>query len=133
MLKRTKPIFLISLPFLLAAEASRADWHCSNDVEVQCSERTCTANNKGDFTPMDVSFSSTGEFSVCAYSGCWEGMGQMLSTAPYLVIWKPQAHWSNPGESNENREDVIFALSLSDQIAVLKVGGFAQPLHCSKD
>lgn len=106
-------------------------WNCRNDVEVQCVSGTCSAETEeGDFTPMSLAFSSTGSFSLCAYSGCWDGEGTVVSTKPFLVITQANAAWSDPSSNGERDADVMIAFDRQDAIAIVKAGAFATPLHC---
>ncbi len=106
-------------------------WNCRNDIEVQCAGGDCSAETEpGNFTPMSLAFSSTGSFSLCAYSGCWDGEGTVVSTAPFLVITHARAEWSDPSSNGERDADVMIALDREDGIAVIKASGFATPLHC---
>ncbi len=79
---------------------------------------------------MDVSFNSAGEFSVCAYSGCWRGRGSVHSESPFLVISKPKAEWSFEPDRESRRVDILIAFDPSDRVAMVKAGGFAHPFNC---
>lgn len=116
---------------LIPAHAEDA-WRCTNDIEVQCSPQACTAETEaGAFTPMAVAFDSSGSFAVCAYSGCLEGQGTVGAKTPFLIIW--QAQVSRSGPHQDDREDVLIAFHPHDRIAVVKAGGLATPLRCSKN
>lgn len=115
----------------LCGHAQAEVWNCRNDVEVQCARGECDAEaEEGHFTPMSLAFSSTGSFSLCAYSGCWDGEGRVVSTAPFLVITHAKAEWSDPSSNGERDADVMIAFDRQDRIAVIKAGSFATPLHC---
>lgn len=106
-------------------------WNCRNDVEVQCARGACSSEaEQGSFTPMSLAFSSSGSFSLCAYSGCWDGEGTVVLTAPFLVITHVKAEWSDPSSNGERDTDVMIAFDRQDGIAIIKAGGFATPLHC---
>lgn len=125
--------FLLSLAGLLVATPLHAgSWQCRNSVEVQCEAQTCSATPEGGFTPMQVDFDSTGKFSVCAYSGCWEGRGGVSINWPFMIVSKPGANWSDPSRKTENRQDILIAYNATDNIALVKAGALALPLHCHR-
>ena len=82
---------------------------------------------------MDVSFNSAGEFSVCAYSGCWKGKGKVYSDPPFLVISKAMTEWSFEPNRDSRRADILIAFDSSDQVAMVKAQGFAHPFNCEAD
>ncbi len=113
------------------AHAHADVWNCHNDIEVQCASGACSSEaEQSSFTPMSLAFSSTGSFSLCAYSGCWEGDGAVVSNVPFLVITLAKAQWSDPSANGERDADVMIAFDRQDGIALIKAGGFATPLHC---
>ena len=114
----------------LSATASGAEWRCRNSVEIHCTEGTCKAIDREETSTMDVSFNYDGEFSVCAYSGCWSGRGQIHLDRQFLFIWKERAEWSFEPDRESRRSDVLIAFDQSDQVALVKVGGFAHPFNC---
>lgn len=131
----TKPVSaMLVLAFAIASVGGRADaWTCRNDMEVQCGPKACSVTENGGFTPMHVSFDSSGRFSVCAYSGCWEGKGAAAWNEPFLVISQKQVDWSDPNRRIDGREDILIAFSSTDRLALVKAGRFALPMHCSKE
>lgn len=115
-----------------AAEGSATEsWHCRNDLEVRCAEGRCEAQIEGGFTPMDVHVDDSGAMSVCAYSGCWEGTGEVLRGEKFLVLVGHGLAFSTSRESESSRADVVMAIDRADRVATLKVGAFAHPLLCS--
>ena len=110
-----------------------ADWFCRNDLEIQCSDTSCEATDRQEFTTMHLSFKANGEFMVCAYTGCWEGIGQVIETRPFLIIWKEQADWYTQNRLGTNAQNVLIAFDRSDKVASLKVGGWAHPMNCSSE
>ena len=104
-------------------------WRCRNTVEVQCHDNNCTALPQDETTPLDVAFTTTGAFIVCAYTGCWEGDGKIAATDPFLVITQKEAPWSDPFNP-ENAQDILITYHRADNIAVVKAGGFVIPLAC---
>jgi hypothetical protein len=123
------PLVLLSL----VSNPEEADWHCTNDVEVACVEDSCTVYDPEETSTIHVYFSVSGEFSVCAYSGCWDGKGKVATTAPFLIIWKEQADWNFSPDREKNRKDVLIAFDVSDQVALVKVGALASPFNCSSN
>lgn len=121
------------LAVLLSSIVQAEVWNCRNDIEVQCSTDRCGAETEeGDFTPMSLAFSSTGSFSLCAYSGCWDGDGDVVAKVPLLVILKTNAEWSDPSSDGARDSDVMIAFDATDRIAVIKASGFVTPLHCRR-
>lgn len=105
-------------------------WRCRNTVEVQCHAGECAAATDG-ITPLDVRFDTDGGFSVCAYTGCWDGTGKAVRSPPHLLISAAQVEWSDPARRDENRADVVIAFDSADRIALVKAGVFALPMACS--
>lgn len=119
------------IPFLMCFAMSSAwagAWQCESDVEVQCENFGCAAN--AEFTPITMSFLENGEFGVCAYSGCWEGIGKVVINDPFLVISSSAAEWSS--EDAIGSEAVAIIYDRRDDIALLKVASFAMPLVCNR-
>lgn len=82
---------------------------------------------------MDVRFDTRGKFSVCAYSGCWDDKGRVITSDSSIVILKERAHWSTSNDEAAMREDVSIVLSTTDRIALIKAGSFVLPMHCLKE
>ena len=123
-------VLLLATIGTLALQPVRADWHCQNDLEVHCDESSCELTNSDEATAMAVSFSESGRFSVCAYSGCWSGLGTVVSLSPFLVITSEKAEWSFPPDRTANAKDVLIAFDPSDKVALVKVSGWAIPFRC---
>lgn len=125
--------YLTLLLSLLAAAPAQAGtvWHCSNpDLEIGCGDGRCQATPAGEFTPMDVDFSDDGSVSACAYSGCWDGAGEVQGDARYLTIIARDLAFSTAPDRVDARADVVLVLDREDDVAVLKMAGYAQPLVC---
>jgi hypothetical protein len=106
-------------------------WNCRNDVEVQCTEESCGATSEeGSFTPMSLAFSTSGSFSLCAYSGCWDAEGDVIVRSPFVVIMNKGAQWSDPSSNGERDSDILIAFDTTDRVALIKAGGFTTPFHC---
>lgn len=118
-------VYLGGIPFWVSAQG----WRCFNDIEVRCYDAHCLAFDNDDFTPLSVDFDESGKLSVCAYSGCWQGRGHILSAQPYFVIFAEDLKWNNPYA--ENTENVLISLNRKSNIAILQVDFFNQPLICA--
>jgi hypothetical protein len=120
---------LVFLPGL----SSAANWRCSPDVEVWCTIESCATNEeKLEAIRIGVTFDSRGVFSLCAYTGCWEGKGKVVSVSPFLVITLGNVDWSDPNQRVEARENVLIAFDVKDQVAMVKAGSISMPMRCSK-
>lgn len=100
-------------------------YQCKNDIEVQCTTSRCSSEPES-FTPMSISFDTSGDVNVCAYSGCWKGHADVSVTAQFIVLTGNNLSFSN----SDDKQSIAITLDLSDNVAVLKVDSFAQPLLC---
>ena len=119
-----------ALAIAFCAPLHAESWHCQNTVEIQCHAGECAAETYG-VTPLDVRFGDDGGFSVCAYTGCWDGTGKAVRNPPHLLISAVQVDWSDPSRQAENRSDIAIAFDSADGIALVKAGVFALPMACS--
>lgn len=119
---------------MLVSHLSRAEgWSCGPDLELHCTAESCSvSDHQGGGIPIYLSFDSHGNFMLCAYTGCWEGKGTVVSSSPFLVITKKQVDWSDPNQRVEGREDVLIAFSPSDKVVMIKAGSISMPMRCSK-
>ncbi len=106
-------------------------WQCRNDLEVSCGEGACEATAGDDFTPMSVVVDDSGAMSVCAYSGCWEGTGEVVPSRDFLVLIGTDLEFSTSRDP-ESVADVVIAIDRADEVATLKAGEFAHPLLCER-
>ena len=105
---------------------------CSNGrLEVQCDPVGCRVADSASVTPMELTLDDSGAYSACAYSGCWEGQAEVLKTEAHLVLHATQAPFLS-GSSRTNGGPIIVSVDLADDVAVLKLGPFAQPLQCRR-
>src|SRR5690606_13890883 len=88
-------------------------WRCRNSVEIHCDSEACTASPRDEMTPMDVMFSIDGGFSVCAYSGCWDGSGAVAAHGPFTTIMQRMVPWSDPARA-DGAEDVMISFDADD-------------------
>lgn len=109
----------------------RQSWQCRNDLEIQCGEGACSAATGDDFTPMSVTVEASGNMAVCAYSGCWEGTGEVVADGPFLVVIGRELQFST-ATGGAPGQDVVVAIDRTDSVGILKAGGFAQPVHCRR-
>lgn len=118
---------------LLAANALAAltTVNCANaDLEIGCSEGRCYASSAGDFTPMSLAFNDTGSVSACAYTGCFEGRGLVQGDERYLSIIARDLTFEPNVNEQPFQADVVIIWDRQDNIALLKMAGYAQPLTC---
>ena len=99
-------------------------------LEVRCGEGTCEAETGDAFTPMSVRVDDSGAMSVCAYSGCWVGTGEVVRSEEFLVLIGHDLKFSTSPDSESAEEDIVIAIDRADGIATLKAGEFAHPLLC---
>lgn len=126
-------MLLIALAALVTASKSEvpADrWACANDIEVWCSVDGCAAKDADETTPMAISARRSGEFSVCAYTGCWEGRTRVVDSAGRLV-------WSADGvafstQPDGFKADVTLLIVEKEGVGFVRVGAIASPLMCSR-
>jgi len=116
----------------LAARASKAeippeDWTCANQIEVWCSADGCAATSAEESTPLSISASSDGRLSVCAYSGCWEGLAA-FSRIDGRRLWTARAL---PFTSGLGASDVTLLIE-ADGVGFVRAGGLATPALCSR-
>ncbi|MHA7871209.1 MAG: hypothetical protein ACX939_02550 [Hyphococcus sp.] len=106
-------------------------WRCRNQVEVWCAVDGCAAKAEDETTPLDIwARGDTGEVSICAYSGCWEGGGRLSRTKGRLL-------WAADGvpftaRSGGFSADVTLLIIEKDGVGFVRVGGFATPVLCLK-
>ena len=125
------------LMLLLAALASSSKseippdaWDCANEIEVWCSVDSCDAKSAEETTPMSITARRDGEFSVCAYTGCWEGKATVTDHAGRLM-------WVGDGAAFSTRPDgfvadVTLLIIEKDGVGFVRAGGIASPLLCSR-
>ena len=110
-------------------EAAVAKWNCRNQVEIWCAADGCAA--AADFTPMDVTASTTGRVSACAYSGCWEGDARREENAQAHVWTADRLNWTGV-PAGGYVDDVALLIMKRDGVGFIRIGGFANPLICER-
>lgn len=125
-------MLLLALAAFLGASKSEIPpdrWACSNDVEVWCAVDSCAARPEGETTPMAISARADGEFSVCAYSGCWEGKAKPANIAGRLLWAADDVPFSSPPDGGFTA-DVSLLIVAAEGVGFVRVGGIASPLLC---
>jgi len=79
---------------------------------------------------MAISARRSGEFSVCAYTGCWEGKTEVADIAGRLVWAADKAAFStNP---DDFFADVTLVIIEKEGVGFVRAGGIASPLLCGR-
>ncbi len=128
------PMLTLLLAALLSSSKSEIPpdrWDCSNDVEVWCAVDGCAARPEGETTPMSVSAGRDGSFSVCAYTGCWEGETEVVETAGRLLWAADGAGFSSQPEGGFEA-DITLLIIERDGVGFVRAGGIASPLICAR-
>lgn len=118
--------FLTGVPSLSFADR----WDCHVDVEVQCSDELCNAY-PGDIVskpPVGATFDTEGNFSICAYAGCYVGKGLATRQGPFLSIAHESATWTD----SDIPKPVFIVLDTTDNFGLFKAATFVQPMICKK-
>lgn len=110
------------------SEVPADEWVCTNQIEVWCDEDSCAARPPEETTPLAVSAGRDGRFSVCAYTGCWEGR-----TAP--VAASGRYLWAADDVAFSADESLTAGVTLlivdRDGVGFVRAGGLATPLLCA--
>jgi hypothetical protein len=120
-------ILIILFMSVFSSPASSEMWQCTNKQEIRCSGENCKVEKEGEFTPMSVFFDKKGKMSVCAYTGCWEGTGNVMTSINFVYLTGKSLPFSTAPDSKQN---ISITLDTSDNIALLKAGEFSHPLVC---
>jgi len=123
-------LLFVALLSLLSSAIPVDQWTCSNDVEIWCGEGACKARPEGETTPMAVTASVDGAFSVCAYSGCWEGEAK-VTDAGDTRIWSAKAVPFSTNPAGDFKTDVTLLIIPADGVGFVRAGGIATPLICA--
>lgn len=94
-------------------------------MEITCTSQKCKAS--AGFTPMSVAFDDRGFMAICAYSGCWEGMGRIMRSGDHALLSGHGLRWSG---TDRGTGDFMIALDRNTRVAVINGSGFAMPLLC---
>lgn len=106
------------------------EWSCRNTfVEIACQAQDCTVTLPSDYTQMDLNFDSSGEISLCAYSGCWSGKAEKISTAGnYFSVTALGLPWSG---TEGAASDISATINMETAMATILTSDFAHPMLCS--
>ena len=121
---------LILMMTIFGGTAEPEVWQCRNDLEIRCDGENCEAVKEGAFTPMSVRFDDAGSMTVCAYSGCWEGTGDVFKNGEFLVLTGQDLSFSTSRNDPKMNQSIVIALDKSNNVAMLKAGQFAHPVVC---
>ena len=122
-------IVLAALMSASKSEIPPDQWVCANDIEVWCTVDSCAAKPERETTPMAISARADGRFSVCAYTGCWEGETAVANVGGRLV-WAAD---DVPFSTNEAATaDVSLMIVARDGVGFVRVGAIASPLLCRR-
>lgn len=121
------------LAALLSASKSEIPpdiWRCANNLEVWCTVDSCAAKDEDETTPMDVWLSADGRFSICAYTGCWEGDGVVTNTAGRSLWVADDIEFSSG--SGGFSADVSVLMIEREGVGFVRVGAIATPMLCRR-
>lgn len=126
-------MFMLLVAALLSSSKSEipADsWICANDIEVWCAVDGCAAKAADETTPMAISASRSGEFAVCAYTGCWEGKTVLAETSGRLLWAADDLPFST--QPDGFGADVSLLIVEKEGVGFVRVGAIASPLLCQR-
>jgi len=106
------------------------EWSCRNTVvEIFCQDGLCDVAMPGNFTPMELTLDEDGGISLCAYSGCWSGKAEKVSTAGnYFSVIGLGLPWSGTGGTPT---DMSATLNMKTMVATLLTDDYAHPMTCT--
>lgn len=111
------------------SEVPPDQWVCANDIEVWCTVDSCAAKPEDETTPMAIAARADGQFSVCAYTGCWEGQTS-VSNANGRLVWAADGV---PFSTNEAATaDISLMIVVRDGVGFVRVGAIASPILCRR-
>lgn len=117
---------LIAVLALLSAPAFSSSWHCrNNDLEIRCGSGKCETADS--FTPFDIRINTSGPLSICAYSGCWVGIGRVVTSGKHILVSGTRLKWTGTDPSTAA---FIVAVDVEDKVGFVKGEGFAMPTSC---
>ncbi|WP_425408027.1 hypothetical protein [Hyphococcus sp.] len=124
-------MWMLLLAALLSSSKSEIPpdiWACKNEVEIWCSTEGCSAKPTDEMTPMSVTAARNGAFSVCAYTGCWEGEAEVKEASGRLLWVANDVPFSTRPDGF--RADVSLLIIENDIAGFIRVGSIATPLLC---
>jgi hypothetical protein len=79
---------------------------------------------------MELTFDTNKGLSLCAYSGCWSGQAETISTAGhYFTVTGLNLPWSDTGGAPA---DISATLNMNTAIATLLTDEYAHPMTCER-
>jgi hypothetical protein len=112
------------------SEVPPESWNCRNQIEVWCAADGCAATPPGESTPMDIWARADGDLSVCAYSGCWEGIATVSAAAGRLLWIGDNLPFVSAIEGAAG--DVTLLVMAKDGVGFVRAGGIATPVLCRR-
>lgn len=105
------------------------EWSCRNTfVEIACQGQDCTVALPDDYTPMELTFDSSGGISLCAYSGCWSGKAEKISTTGnYFSVIALALPWSG---TDGAPSDISATINMETVMATIITSDFSHPMSC---
>ncbi|WDI30465.1 hypothetical protein PUV54_10900 [Hyphococcus flavus] len=111
------------------SEVPADTWLCKNDIEVWCTLNDgCDAKNADETTPMSIAASRDGEFSVCAYTGCWEGDTRITQNAGRIMWAADDVPFST--QPDGFRTNITLMIIEHEGVGFVRAGSIASPLVC---
>lgn len=104
-------------------------WLCANDIEIWCTVDSCAAKPEEETTPLAVEARADGRFSVCAYTGCWEGRSEMVDADGRLVWTGDSVAFSTNDAASA---DISLMIIRKDGVGFVRAGALASPLLCRR-
>jgi len=127
MLKALLPAVIFIPAF--AAQSAPTSWICQNTAaEISCGDGACEVSTDA-FTPMSITVATDASVSFCAYTGCWEGRAETMTTTGTRQNWTgTDLRWSQtpdaPGVTGS------LTIDTKTKVGTVLIGGFAQPVLC---
>ena len=107
-------------------------WSCRNTaVEISCQGTDCTVAPPGEFTPMELTFDSNGKMSLCAYSGCWSGQADKVSTGGNMfTVIGLNLPWSG---TDGAPAEISATINMKSALAFVLTDDYAHPMSCTAE
>lgn len=109
-----------------AAWAAPGDFSCRNDAaEISCDAKSCAVETQ-NFTPMGLSRRGR-MLEICAYSGCWSAPVRVRRTVGATTLLYTEIRGGISGDP----QPLSVIYDAEAKVALMRWGGFAQPMSCS--
>lgn len=125
-----KTTFLFVFAFsVLSLPISASEWNCRNyDMEISCNQGKCESAEKGEFTPLDVYIKDSGNVTIGAYTGTWNGTGEVMKNGNHFVVAGNELRLvSGTGDIGN---EFLIAVNTKTNIAIFQVDPWAMPMTC---